>query len=115
MQQYAAACAKHYAANNIENGRETAVAIMSSEQTLREVYARHFGMIVQEGGVSSIMASYNQIGVQGGATALHSTQSAHLLTDILRQPTSGGGESSSAESESSRPRPSKNHQCGASQ
>jgi beta-glucosidase len=84
VQHYAAACAKHYAANNIENGRETAVAIMSSEQTLREVYARHFGMIVKEGGVSSIMAAYNQVGVTGGASALHSTQSSHLLTDILR-------------------------------
>ncbi|HEY7376620.1 MAG TPA: glycoside hydrolase family 3 N-terminal domain-containing protein [Polyangia bacterium] len=90
VQQYAAACAKHYAANNIENGRETAVATMASEQTLREVYARHFGMIVQEGGVSSIMASYNQVGVAGGAAALHSTQSAHLLTDILRSPPPSG-------------------------
>jgi beta-glucosidase len=84
VQKYAAACAKHYAANNIENGRETAVAMMSSEQTLREIYARHFGMIIQEGGVSSIMAAYNQVGVMGGAAPLHSTQSSHLLTDILR-------------------------------
>ncbi len=83
VQQYASACAKHYAANNIENGRETAVAMMSSEQTLREIYARHFEMIVEEGGVSSIMAAYNQVGVAGGS-ALHSTQSAHLLKDILR-------------------------------
>jgi beta-glucosidase len=90
VQQYAAACAKHYAANNIENGRETAVAIMSSEQTLREIYARHFGMIIQEGGVSSIMASYNQVGVMGGASALHATQSSHLLGDILRGPNTGG-------------------------
>jgi beta-glucosidase len=90
VQQYAAACAKHYAANNIENGRESAVAVMSSEQTLREVYARHFGMIVQEGGVSSIMASYNQVAV-GAGSPLHATQNAHLLTDILRQPASGGG------------------------
>src|SRR4051812_11774255 len=83
IQQYAGACAKHYAANNIENGRETAVALMS-EQTLREVYARHFEMIVQEGGVSSIMAAYNQVGITGGAAALHSTQSAHLLNELLR-------------------------------
>jgi beta-glucosidase len=90
VQQYAAACAKHYAANNIENGRESAVAIMASEQTLREIYTRHFGMIIQEGGVSSIMASYNQLGVQGGTAALHATQSSHLLTDILRSPSGGG-------------------------
>jgi beta-glucosidase len=90
VQQYAAACAKHYAANNIENGRESAVATMATEQTLREIYTRHFGMIIQEGGVSSIMASYNQLGVQGGAAALHATQSSHLLTDVLRNPTGGG-------------------------
>ena len=40
-------------------------------------------MIVKEGGVSSIMAAYNQVGVAGGS-ALHSTQNAHLLNDILR-------------------------------
>ena len=32
VQQYAAACAKHYAANNIENGRETAVATMAASR-----------------------------------------------------------------------------------
>jgi len=90
IQQYAAACAKHYAGNNIENGRESAVAIMT-EQTLREIYARHFGMIIQEGGVSSIMAAYNQIGVMGGAAALKSTQNSHLLNDILRGSGSGFG------------------------
>ena len=49
VQQYAGACVKHYAANNIEDGRETAIAIMD-EQTLHEIYGRHFEMIVQEGG-----------------------------------------------------------------
>ena len=29
------------------------------EQTLREIYARHFEMMIQDGGVASIMASYN--------------------------------------------------------
>ncbi len=77
VQQYTGACAKHYAANNIEDGRESANATMD-EQTLREIYARHFGMIIQEGGVSSIMAAYNQV------NGTHSTQNAHLLTDILR-------------------------------
>jgi beta-glucosidase len=77
VQQYGAACAKHYAANNIEDGRETANATMD-EQTLREIYARHFEMIIQEGGVSSIMAAYNEV------NGTHSTQSTHLLTDLLR-------------------------------
>ena len=49
VQQYTGACAKHYAANNIEDGRETANATMD-EETLREIYARHFEMIVKEGG-----------------------------------------------------------------
>jgi len=77
VQQYTGACAKHYAANNIEDGRETANATMD-EETLREVYARHFEMIIQEGGLSSVMASYNEI------NGTHSTQNSHLLTDLLR-------------------------------
>ena len=48
LQKYVAACAKHYAANNIEDGRGTANAIMD-EQTLREMYGRHFEMIVAGG------------------------------------------------------------------
>jgi beta-glucosidase len=78
VQQYTAACVKHYTANNIEDGRETANAMMMDEQTLRETYGRHYEMIVQEGGVSSVMASYNEV------NGTHSTQSSHLLTDILR-------------------------------
>ncbi len=77
VQQYTGACVKHFAANNIENGRETANATMD-EQTLHEIYARHFEMIVDEGGASSVMAAYNQV---NGA---HSTESVHLLTDVLR-------------------------------
>jgi beta-glucosidase len=77
VQQYVAACAKHYAGNNIEDGRETANATMD-EETLREIYSRHFEMIIQEGGVSSVMASYNQV------NGTHSTQNTHMLTDILR-------------------------------
>ena len=39
IQQYAAACAKHYAANNIENGRETAVATMTRADAARDLRA----------------------------------------------------------------------------
>jgi beta-glucosidase len=77
VQQYTGACAKHFAANNIEDGRETANATID-EETLREVYGRHYEMIVQEGGVSSIMASYNEV------NGTHSTQNSHLLADLLR-------------------------------
>jgi beta-glucosidase len=76
-QQYVPACVKHYAANNIENGRESANAMLD-EQTLREMYARHFEMIIKDGGVACVMAAYNQVNGQ------NSTQNKHLLTDILR-------------------------------
>jgi beta-glucosidase len=77
VQRYVAACPKHYAANNIENGRQSANA-MIDEQTLREIYARHFEMVIEEGGAASIMAAYNLV---NGKKA---TQSQHLLTDLLR-------------------------------
>ena len=41
VQQFAPACVKHYAANNIERNRANLNAQMD-EQTLQEVYARHF-------------------------------------------------------------------------
>jgi beta-glucosidase len=81
VQQFVPACVKHYAANNIEKGREALIAKMD-EQTLQEVYARHFGMIIQDGGAACVMASYNL--VQSGGTALKATQNHHLLTEILR-------------------------------
>jgi beta-glucosidase len=77
VQNYVAICAKHYAANNIENGRQSANA-MIDEQTLREIYARHFEMVTREGGASAVMAAYNLV---NGTKA---TQSGHLLTDLLR-------------------------------
>jgi beta-glucosidase len=77
VQNYVPACAKHYAANNIENLRASLNASMD-EQTLREIYARHFEMIIKDGGVACIMAAYNKV------NGTNCTQNAHLLTDILR-------------------------------
>ena len=77
IQQYVGACVKHYAANNIENNRATDSAQMD-EQTLREIYARHFEMIIKDGGVACVMASYNKV------NGINSTQNPHLLTEILR-------------------------------
>ena len=77
VQRYVATCPKHYAANNIENGRSSANATMD-EQTLREIYARHFEMVIEEGGASAIMAAYNLV------NGTKSTQNGHLLTDLLR-------------------------------
>jgi beta-glucosidase len=84
LQKHVVACAKHFAANNIEKSRSTQNAIMT-EQTLREVYARHFEMVIQDGGVGCIMASYNMI------NDVKSTQNKHLLRDILKAPVESGG------------------------
>lgn len=84
LQNYVTGCAKHFAANNIEKARSTQNAIMD-EQTLREIYGRHFEMVIQDGGIGCIMASYNKI------NETKSTQNRHLLTDILRGPLDKGG------------------------
>ncbi|HYQ02517.1 MAG TPA: glycoside hydrolase family 3 N-terminal domain-containing protein [Polyangiaceae bacterium] len=84
LQEYVTGCAKHFAANNVEKGRSSQNAIMN-EQTLREIYARHFEMVVQDGGVGCIMASYNKI------NGVKSTQNKHLLRDILKAPVDQGG------------------------
>jgi beta-glucosidase len=76
-QMYVPACAKHFAANNIEDNRELDNSVMD-EQTLREEYARHFGVVVEDGGVACIMASYNRV------NGVKATINGHLLTDILR-------------------------------
>jgi beta-glucosidase len=77
VQEYVPACAKHYAANNIENGRASINAQMD-EQTLREIYARHYEMVIRDGGVACVMAAYNPL------NGKHCTQNRHALTDILR-------------------------------
>ena len=83
-QEYVVACAKHFAANNVEYHRSKQNAIMT-EQTLREIYGRHFEMVVQDGSVGCIMASYNLI------NGIKATQSEHLLRDILKAPVAAGG------------------------
>jgi|HubBroStandDraft_1064217.scaffolds.fasta_scaffold00763_8 beta-glucosidase len=84
-QEYVPACAKHYAANNIEKGRQTNTSVMD-EQTLHEIYGRHFEMVVQDAGVACIMASYNLVESTDGPDKIahHSTQSPELLTTMLR-------------------------------
>jgi len=76
-QQHILANAKHYMAYNIENNRAGNNAVMD-EQTLREIYGRHFRMVVQDGGVSSVMASYNLV------NKIKATQNYHILTEVLR-------------------------------
>ena len=54
------ACAKHFAANNYEQGRQGSTSFMS-EHILREYYLPAFEMAVKDGGVMSIMSSYNAL------------------------------------------------------
>ncbi len=83
-QEYVVACAKHFLGNNIEDRRSTQNATMT-EQTLREVYARHFEMVVQDGAVGCVMASYNLV------NGIKATQNEHLLRGILKAPVERGG------------------------
>jgi beta-glucosidase len=85
LQEYVASCAKHFAANNIEKSRSKQNADIPSEQTLREIYGRHFEMVIQDGGLAAIMAAYNKI------NDVKCTQNKHLLRDILKGPVEQGG------------------------
>ena len=77
IQEHIAANAKHFMAYDVETGRQSNVSNMD-EQTLREIYARHFRMVVQDAGVASAMASYNSV------NGKKSTINPHTLTDVLR-------------------------------
>jgi beta-glucosidase len=79
VQQHIAANAKHYMGYDVEFGRSLNDAHMADEQTLREIYGRHFRMTVQDGGVASVMASYNLV------NEVKSTLNTHTLTDVLRK------------------------------
>lgn len=69
-------CVKHFALNSMENARFR-VDVSVDDAALHEVYLPHFKRLV-EGGVSSIMSSYNS--VRGEFAG----QNKELLTDILR-------------------------------
>ncbi len=77
IQQHVAATAKAYTAYDIENGRDTNDSILD-EQSLRETYGRPFRMVVQDGGVAAVMASYNLV------NGIKSTENQHTLTEVLR-------------------------------
>jgi beta-glucosidase len=77
VQVHIVANAKHFMGYDIENGRDFNDVNMD-EQTLREIYGRHFRMVVQDGGVGSVMASYNLV------NGTKSTENKHTLTDVLR-------------------------------
>lgn len=92
------ACAKHFAANNYEQGRQGTTSFMK-EYNLREYYLPAFEMSVKEGGVKSIMSSYNALSIdldETNAAGVNwkthnkvyggkpNAMNDFLLTDILR-------------------------------
>ena len=70
------ACAKHFAANSMENNRFGGSMNMD-ERTLQEVYLPHFKKVIQNG-AASVMSAYNKL---NGVYCGHNKK---LLTDILR-------------------------------
>jgi len=76
VQETVLACAKHFAANSIEDTR-TEVDVTVDERTLREIYLPHFRKAVRDAGVATVMAAYNSV------NGLYATENPHLLRDIL--------------------------------
>ena len=76
--QGVAACAKHYVANNLEYEREK-VNVEMSDRALREIYLPGYKAAVQEAGVYTVMAAYNQF---RGDYCAHSE---YLLDGILKE------------------------------
>jgi len=75
--QGVAACVKHYLANNQEYERNN-VNVEMSERALREIYLPGFKAAVQEGGVLTLMGSYNKFRGQ------HCTHNEYLINTVLK-------------------------------
>lgn len=69
-------CAKHFAANSIENSRFY-VDAQVDRRTLHEVYFPHFKKCV-DGGVASLMSAYNKLNGE------HCGHHEYLLNEVLR-------------------------------
>ncbi|PJJ47726.1 glycoside hydrolase family 3 C-terminal domain-containing protein [Hymenobacter chitinivorans] len=76
--QGVSACVKHYAANNQEIHRND-IDVDMSERALREIYLPGFKAAVQEGGVNTLMGSYNKF------RGTFATENAYLMNDILKK------------------------------
>jgi beta-glucosidase len=72
------ACVKHYLANNQEVNRNT-VNIEMSERALREIYLPGFKAAVTEGGVNTLMGSYNLFRGQ------YATENNYTINQILKK------------------------------
>jgi len=75
--QGVSACVKHFAANNQETHRDD-IDVEMSERALREIYLPGFRAAVQQGGVYSLMGSYNKFRGQ------YATENAYLMNTILK-------------------------------
>lgn len=71
------ACVKHYAANNEEVDRGT-VDVQMNERALREIYLPGFKAAVTQGGVNTVMGSYNKFRGQ------YATENKYLVKHILK-------------------------------
>ena len=89
------ACAKHFAANNYEQGRHSTTSFVT-EKNMREYYLPAFEMCVRNANVQSVMSAYNALsnnlnektaggdGASAGKGGLPCSGNKMLLTDILR-------------------------------
>ncbi|RZK98499.1 MAG: glycoside hydrolase family 3 protein, partial [Hymenobacter sp.] len=75
--QGVSACVKHYAANNQETHRDD-IDVEMSERALREIYLPGFKAAVQQGGVNTLMGSYNKF------RGTYATENAYLMNTILK-------------------------------
>jgi beta-glucosidase len=73
------ATAKHFAVHGQPEGGTNVAPGNYSERLIREYFLKPFEAAVEEGGVESVMASYNEI------DGIPSHGNKHLLDDILRQ------------------------------
>ncbi len=71
------ACAKHFAANSVENER-LSVDAQVDERTLREIYLPAFEGAVKEAHVGTVMSAYNKL------NGHFCSENPHLLKDILK-------------------------------
>lgn len=78
QQQGVSACLKHYALNNQEVERGS-ISVELDERALHEIYLPAFKRAVMEGGVYSVMASYNKI------RGVYATENSYLMNDVLKK------------------------------
>ena len=75
--QGVSACVKHYALNNQETHRDD-IDVEVSERALREIYLPGFKAAVEQGGVYSLMGSYNKF------RGTYATENPYLMNTILK-------------------------------